>query len=120
VLRCGMVCVHGMVRTLASHTVSVTIRRWNRGLVALKSEMRRSSDLRTSMVRAWGRIGRLRRLAGRHCVTSRNKRLRLGVERVIPVIAPWNRMLALWIMGIGIDWQLPVCVRDPKTTRLRP
>lgn len=66
------------------------------------------------MVGARGREGRMGRLHRwrRHAVRSRHKRLSLGVESVVPIVASGNGVLALGIVRIGVGRQLAEWVGD--------
>lgn len=78
----------------------------------------RSPDLWTAVVRSRRRKGRLERLhRWWHPVRPRHKRLCLGVESVIPIVASRDWMLALGIMRVYICRQLPKCVRNSTLRR---
>lgn len=52
------------------------------------------------------------RLCWWHPVATWDKRLRLGIEIVVPVVAPWDRVLALWVVWVCICWQLAKRIGD--------
>lgn len=68
------------------------------------------ANLGATVVRARSRERRLWSVRPGHIVTPRDEGLRLGVERVVPVIASGDRMLRFRVMGVHVRRQLPICV----------
>lgn len=72
----------------------------------------RGSNLWAPMVRNRCSEWWLRRQGG-HVCASGNKRLRLGVKTVVPIVAPRDWMLALGVVGVRVDWELAICIGNP-------
>lgn len=106
-----MVSMHRVVRSLPGHSEPASIRRWHRLLVSREDQVRRP-NLRAAVVRSRCSVRRLWGLNRSHRVPAGHERLRLGVERMIPVIASRYGMLALWIARVCMGWQLSERIRD--------
>ena len=110
-----MVCRHGVARPLPRHTIPASVRRRHSLLKHWVGEMR-WPYLGTSVMRPWRGEWWLRRWNADHRAAAGNKGLRLGVEIMISVVAPWDGVLALGVMRIGICGKLAECVRNTTWT----
>ena len=104
-----VVCWHRVAGSLPDHTISTSIRLWHRLLIAWICQVRRP-NLRTAMMRPRRGKGGLGRLHWCHAVSARYKRLRLGVEGVVSVVAARDGMLTLRIMRINVRRELTECI----------
>jgi hypothetical protein len=115
VLGC-MVAGHRTIRSLPHHSVSATI--WRRHTLRISGiRQMRGSNLGATMMRSRGREGWLRSLHGRHPICTWNKGLSFGIKRVVPVITARNRVLTLWIKGVGVRRKLAKCIRNTRMSR---
>lgn len=117
----GMIRRDRVIGTLPNHSVAGAINHvwWLRDWLLVAGIVHGDRmELRAAMMGAATCIRESRRLHGRHTV-GRDKRLGLGVERV-PVVAPWNWVLALGVVGIDIYRQLAVGIWDSRSSWSSP
>lgn len=112
----GMIRREGVVRSLSHHVVAIRVAvgrlAHGRASLVVRVVKVRRRDLRAALLR-WP-ITTVRaggRLHWPHPVAW-YKRLRLGVEGMTVETAR-DRMLALWITGVGVDWEGAISVGDP-------
>lgn len=111
--RRGMIRRERVVRALSHHVVPTGVAVWRLAhrrracLVPSVGKVRRR-NLRTPLLRSIAVVGARGRCHRGHAV-ARDERLCLGVERM-PVEASRDRVLALWVIGVGIGRKSPVGV----------